>query len=43
MEFVYAVTFVVGSLSVVSVAGYFVAKHIDKKYGLELKQPVKAS
>lgn len=39
MEFVYAVTFVVGSLSVVSVVGYFVAKRLDKKYGTELKQP----
>ncbi|MFT6464756.1 MAG: hypothetical protein ACJARL_001552 [Halopseudomonas sp.] len=39
MELVYAVTFVVGTLTVVSVVGYFVAKHLDKKYGTELKQP----
>lgn len=38
MEFIYAVTFVVGSLSAVSVVGYFVAKHIDKKFGTEIKK-----
>lgn len=39
MELVYAVSSIVGGLAVVGVIGYCWAKHLDKKYGTEHKQP----
>jgi len=38
MEIVYATVALIGALSIVSVIGWFVAKHLDKKYGTEHKR-----
>lgn len=38
MEIVYATGAIVGTLAITTVIGWFVAKHLDKKYGTEHKR-----
>lgn len=39
MQLVYAVCAIIAAVVIVGVVGYFTAKHLDKKYGTEHKEP----